>query len=127
MLGLTDGAGPGDFCFVRFRDQSTARYGRIVPFPIDGERNDPPRVVSSDVAHHQAYARPGQSARVASACRPIAHFWSKAADAARCWPLPHRGDQDDDDTKKTFLPRKRTDGGVTRFLHPSRSRQKLNR
>ena len=27
----------------------------------------------------------------------------------------------------TFLPRKRTDGGVTLFLQPSRSQQKLNR
>ena len=27
----------------------------------------------------------------------------------------------------TFLPRNRTNGGVTRFLQPSRSQQKLNR
>ncbi len=28
--------------------------------------------------------------------------------------------------RKTFRPRKRTDGGVTRFLQPSRSQQKLS-
>jgi hypothetical protein len=34
MLGFTDGAGTGDFCYVGSRDESTARYGRTVPFPF---------------------------------------------------------------------------------------------